>query len=116
MKNYLTSFIFIFTLFIFIGLLPFALSAAEITITQEDTSFKQNGKLVEKITINKGDVVHFLNQDPIFHNLFSLSDLYTFDLGSYPKGVSKSVTFDKAGMTDVECAIHPEMYMEIEVK
>jgi plastocyanin len=39
-----------------------------------------------------------------------------FDLGSYPQGQSKSVTFDKAGKVEVECAIHPQMKMTVEVK
>ena len=59
--------------------------------------------------------VSFKNEDPFFHNVFSLSDAKTFDLGSYPKGQSKSVTFDKPGTVEVECSIHPEMKMLIEV-
>jgi len=101
---------------IFMGLFSLNLNAAEIMITQENKSFKKDGQLVEKITIKKGDVIHFKNQDPFFHNLFSLSDLKTFDLGSYPKGISKSVTFDKAGIAEVECAIHPQMFMEVKVE
>ena len=97
-------------------LLSSSINAAEHTVDQLDKQFAQGGKLVEKITINKGDVIHFKNQDPWFHNVFSLSDISTFDLGSYPKGESKAVTFDKAGMAEVECAIHPSMYLEIEVK
>lgn len=92
------------------------ISAAEITIDQQDKQFAQGGKLIEKITINKGDKIHFKNQDPWFHNVFSLSDISTFDLGSYEKGKQKSVTFDKAGLAEVECAIHPQMFLEVEVK
>jgi plastocyanin len=39
-----------------------------------------------------------------------------FDLGSYPAGQSRSVTFEKAGKVQVECAIHPMMRMVIEVR
>jgi plastocyanin len=48
--------------------------------------------------------------------VFSLSDIQFFDLGSYPQGESKSVTFEKQGIIEVECAIHPDMKMTIEVK
>ena len=90
--------------------------AAEITIEQHNKTFVVEGNKVEAITINAGDTLRFRNDDPFFHNIFSLSDLKTFDLGSFPKGQSKTVTFDKAGMAEVECAIHPEMYMEVTVK
>jgi plastocyanin len=37
------------------------------------------------------------------------------DLGSYPKGQTRKVTFNRAGTIDIECAIHPEMRMQVEV-
>lgn len=91
-------------------------NAADVTVTQGDKSFKKDGAQIENMTINAGDTVHFKNEDPFFHNIFSLSDLKTFDLGSYPAGESKAVTFDEPGEAEIECAIHPEMYMVIEVK
>jgi len=90
--------------------------AAEITVDQHNKTFVVEGNKVEAMTINAGDTIRFRNDDPFFHNIFSLSDLKTFDLGSFPKGKSKTITFDKAGMVEVECAIHPEMYMEVTVK
>jgi plastocyanin len=38
-----------------------------------------------------------------------------FDLGSYKKGEARTVTLAKEGTIEVECAIHPEMKMKIEV-
>jgi plastocyanin len=38
-----------------------------------------------------------------------------FDLGSFPQGQSRPVTFDKAGKVEVECAIHPQMKLIVEV-
>lgn len=90
--------------------------AGEIIVDQQNKTFKVDGKKVEAITINVGDTIRFKNEDPFFHNIFSLSDLKTFDLGSFPKGQSKTVTFDKPGTAEVECAIHPEMYMEVTIK
>lgn len=71
---------------------------------------------VKELTIKKGDTVDFLNEDDMFHNVFSLSDAKLFDLGSYPKGESKSVTFDEAGEVEIECAIHPNMLMTINIE
>lgn len=93
-----------------------AATAAELTVGQKDKTFVVNGAKVESLTVKAGDTVHFKNEDPWFHNIFSLSDLKTFDLGSYPQGQSKSVTFEKAGAADVECAIHPTMLLKVEVK
>jgi plastocyanin len=97
-------------------LVPAIAQAEEITVTQTDKSFKLNGTKVENLTIKAGDSIKFLNEDPWFHNIFSLSDLKTFDLGSYPKGQFKTVVFEKAGKADIECAIHPNMMLHLEVK
>ena len=90
--------------------------AKDITINQQNKTFLLDGNKVETITVNQGDTIHFMNSDPWFHNIFSLSELKTFDLGSYPKGVSKPVIFDKQGTVEIECAIHPNMYLEVTVK
>lgn len=58
-----------------------------------------------------GTTVEWPNNDQIFHNVFSMSDAKSFDLGLYqgnPK--EKRVTFDKAGRVDVFCSIHANMH------
>jgi len=90
--------------------------AEEHVVAQNKKSFQLNGNKIETMTIKAGDTIRFKNEDSFFHNIFSLSDLKTFDLGSFPKGQSKSVVFDKAGTAEVECAIHPEMFMEVTIK
>ncbi len=71
---------------------------------------------VKALEVKVGDKVKFVNQDDFFHNIFSLSDTKFFDLGSFPKGEFKEVTFEQAGLVEVECAIHPEMFMKVHVK
>lgn len=107
-----------FTTITVIGLMAGASSAysSELVLDQKDKSFQHNGSQVEALTINVGDVIRFKNEDPFFHNIFSLSDLRTFDLGSFPKGESKTITFDKPGLAEIECAIHPQMFLELTVK
>ena len=90
--------------------------AGEYLVGQQDKSFVKDGAPVEAMTIKKGETIRFQNEDPFFHNIFSLSELATFDLGSFPKGDSRTVKFDEAGMVEIECAIHPDMYLEVEVK
>jgi len=62
-----------------------------------------------------GSTVDFPNNDRVFHNVFSLSRSSTFDLGLYKRGTSKSVTFDRSGVIDVYCNIHPEMAAKVVV-
>ena len=56
-----------------------------------------------------GTTVEWPNQDEIFHNVFSMSDAKSFDLGLYKHPEVKRVTFDKAGRVDVFCSIHTAM-------
>ncbi|MCP4126180.1 MAG: methylamine utilization protein [Gammaproteobacteria bacterium] len=94
--------------------LLFGLVFTGVAISAEYTVGQKNKKFTTKeLKIKLGDKVHFTNEDPFVHNVYSLSDIKTFDLGSYPRGKSKAVVFDKAGKIPVECAIHPNMYMEI---
>ena len=56
-----------------------------------------------------GSAVEFPNLDPWFHNVFSLFDGKRFDLGLYEAGTTRTVHFDKAGVSYIFCNIHPEM-------
>ena len=61
------------------------------------------------ITVTIGQTVEFPNNDSITHNVFSYSKPNDFDLGLYPKGTSKSVTFQSPGVVRIYCAIHKSM-------
>jgi plastocyanin len=61
------------------------------------------------LAITRGSTVDFPNDDPIFHNVFSLSSAATFDLRRYPRGQSRSQTFTKTGIVKVYCNIHSHM-------
>jgi plastocyanin len=77
-------------------------------MAQRDKSFAPS-----VIAITRGSTVDFPNEDKFFHNVFSLSEGNTFDLGLYRAGESKSVTFEKTGVVDVYCNIHPNMWAQI---
>lgn len=76
----------------------------ELKVTQQGETF-----IPHILPVMQGSTVQFPNQDPIFHNVFSLSGAKTFDLGRYPKGESRSVTFDRPGIVPVFCHIHSDM-------
>jgi plastocyanin len=61
------------------------------------------------VAVPVGSVVDFPNDDPIYHNVFSLSHAKTFNLGRYPRGQSRKVKFDTPGIVKVFCDIHSHM-------
>ncbi len=69
----------------------------------------------ETLAIQAGSKVSFPNDDPVFHNVFSLSGTKSFDLGNYPQGDTRIVTFAKPGIVFVNCHLHPNMSATIVV-
>lgn len=67
------------------------------------------------LAIPAGSTVTFPNDDPISHNLFSLSSNNAFDLGLYRRGAGKSQKFDTPGVVNVYCNVHPNMSAVIQV-
>ena len=110
MSKYLRSLFFKVAFAATVSMLALAAKAADTVVIQKDKAFSP-----VTLKVKVGDSVEFRNEDTIFHNVFSLSDVKSFDLGSYPKGQSRKVTFDKPGVVEVECAIHPQMHLKIEV-
>jgi plastocyanin len=74
------------------------------TLAQKNKSFSAG-----VLAIPAGSTVEFPNEDPIFHNVFSLSPPSPFDLGLYRAGASKSRLFAQPALYRVFCNIHPEM-------
>jgi plastocyanin len=95
----------------FVALMPAVAGAAQFEVEQKNMAFT-----TPTLKIKAGDTILFKNADPVSHNIFSISDAKTFDLGAFTTGQSKTVTFDKPGTVDVECAIHPSMKMKVEVE
>jgi plastocyanin len=61
------------------------------------------------LVVPTGSNVEFPNADPFFHNVFSLFNGKRFDLGLYESKTSRSVRFDRDGVSYIFCNIHPEM-------
>lgn len=76
------------------------------------STMQQRGRHLEPdlLIVPVGSTVEFPNLDPVFHNIFSLSSARAFDLGYYSEGKSRSIVFPRAGVVQVYCHIHPEMY------
>jgi len=71
----------------------------------------QKNKIFEPhvLVIPVGSEVEFPNKDPFFHNVFSLFEGKRFDLGLYEAGSSRSLRFDRPGISYLFCNIHSEM-------
>ena len=61
------------------------------------------------LAVTTGTIVDFPNNDPFYHNVFSLSRAGQFDLGRYANGKSKSIRFNRPGIIRVFCEIHSHM-------
>ena len=81
-----------------------------ITVDQRDKKF-----LPRVLPVVRGQVVHFLNQDKVEHNVFSTDPREPFDLGRYAKGEFRPVTFDVPGFFRVYCDIHKSMILDVAV-
>lgn len=85
--------------------------------TPEPVTGPQHVRLIQKgktfhphiLVVTVGSVVQFPNQDPFFHNVFSLFEGKRFDLGLYESGGTRLVRFDRPGICYIFCNIHPEM-------
>jgi plastocyanin len=74
-------------------------------IAQRDKAFVPNF-----LVVVRGTTVEFPNWDRFDHNVFSRSAAApAFDLDRYPYGQSKSRLFEKLGVVQIFCNIHPQM-------
>ena len=84
--------------------------AAAFTMTTRGKAF-----LPHVMAVPAGSTIAFPNEDPISHNLFSLTPGNTFDLGLYRKGAGKTHKFDSPGAVNVYCNVHPNMSAVVHV-
>jgi len=97
-----------------IWLMPLAPSGAVVSVPSSGRAAVQIAQINKSfdprvLVIQAGTVVQFPNKDPFLHNVFSLFNGKRFDLGFYEAGSSKTVHFDRVGVSFLFCNIHPEM-------
>ena len=84
--------------------------AAPFTMTTRSKTF-----LPHVLAVPAGSTITFPNEDPIAHNLFSLTPGNSFDLGLYRRGAGKAHKFDAPGTVNVYCNVHPNMSAVVHV-
>jgi plastocyanin len=73
-------------------------------VSQKDKIF-----IPRVLAVPVGSTVDFRNDDPYYHNVFSLSPPQKFDTGLYASGLSYTQTFDRPGTVELLCNIHSSM-------
>ncbi len=101
----------IFNFLIISLLISTILTAKDIFIDQKDKTF-----IPTRVTAYVGDNIVFKNSDGFAHNAFSDNKENKFDIGMQRPSEKISVKMKAVGIVDVECAIHPNMHLEIIVK
>lgn len=86
------------------------LAAMKASISQKDEQF-----VPHLVAVTIGSSVSFPNDDPFFHNVFSLSRGASFNLGRYPSGMTRSRVFRKPGIVKVFCELHSHMSAVVRV-
>lgn len=83
---------------------PPAVRQARVVLHQRSLRFAP-----QLLVVRTGTIVDFPNEDRVFHNVFSFRDGKKFDLGIYPVGTTRQVTFSEPGVSRLLCNIHPNM-------
>jgi len=79
-------------------------SSSRVILDQRDLMFYPH-----VLAVQKGTTVVFPNNDDVYHNVFSYSQTRQFDLGRYPQGQFRTVTFNTPGVVRIYCDIHAHM-------
>jgi plastocyanin len=87
-----------------------SLAPARFEITISDKTFSPH-----VLVVPVGTTVAFPNHDPFDHNVFSVSDSNSFDLGLYGRGEGKETVFRYPGLVRVFCNVHPRMVALVQV-
>jgi plastocyanin len=68
-----------------------------------------------RLTVGKGSVVHFANDETYVHHAFVDTPDFKADTGDIPPGERRDILFTRAGTYTIRCAIHPQMKLVVEV-
>jgi len=89
-----------------------------ISINATDHLVDQKGKtfIPHAITVKVGDTITFKNSDPYAHNAYTDDEDNEFDIGMESSGESRTIRVKPGSNFDVECAIHPNMLLEVTIR
>jgi plastocyanin len=77
-------------------------AAAPVIVTKGDAF------LPRVLPVVAGTKVEFRNDDHVYHSAFSVSRTKHFDLGTFAPGKTHTVVFDRPGVVNLFCSLHPK--------
>ncbi len=89
---------------------PDAFAGRVVTVVQAGRAFA-----VSSLHLQRGDTVHFTNEDVFDHQVFVDAPVFKFESPEQAPGTAQDVQFTKAGTFDVQCQIHPRMHLAVTV-
>lgn len=113
-------------LFLMVFLISNFSFAADVIIFQKDKSFHigdENTPSIVELNAKIGDTLYFMNKEKdVTHNVFSLTPGNEFEIKVQTPNNKKEdgkLTLEKgkykAGVMEIECAIHPNMKIKIKI-
>ncbi|MEA2017348.1 MAG: plastocyanin/azurin family copper-binding protein [Campylobacterota bacterium] len=84
------------------------LMAANHVVDQKGKTF-----IPHELSVSVGDTITFKNSDPFAHNAYTDDEANEFDIGMQKPGNDIKVPVKAAGNFLIECAIHPNMTLEV---
>lgn len=84
--------------------------AADITVTMAGADYAP-----ASIEARVGDRLVFVNDDVLDHNVFVPTAGHGVDLGKQTSGTTAELPLGSAGAFEVECVIHPDMHLTVQV-
>lgn len=99
-------------------LLLLSILALSQSVMAKDYVVNQKGKEfdVKELNLKVGDTITFKNSDNFAHNAYSDDEANEFDIGMQKPGQDITVKMSAKSTVEVECAIHPNMHMTVNVK
>jgi len=78
----------------------------------------QKGKtfIPSVLTVHVGDTITFENSDPFAHNAYTDDEANEFDVGMQATGTETKIPIKSKESFNIECAIHPNMLLEVTVE
>ncbi|WP_162937764.1 cupredoxin domain-containing protein [Indioceanicola profundi] len=93
-----------------------AIGAPAWTFARDVVISIQERELPDRITVDAGSKLVIVNEDEVFHSLFSDTTGHKFNMGTQLPGQTKSVALDTPGDLQVRCWIHPSIRMDVHVQ
>ena len=88
------------------------------SVSAKNWVIDQKGKtfIPSALTVHVGDTITFKNSDPFAHNAYTDEETNEFDVGMQATGKETKMTVNSAESFSIECAIHPNMLLEVTVQ